>query len=138
VSPETRRLLVAWAPAALYMGIIWVVSSIEQPNFPVARFPFRDKGVHATEYAVLAFLLGHACVRTFTQHPRIRVALAALLLTVLWGFLDEMHQAFVPGRSADVLDLCADSIGGLVGVGARMALGVLAARRSAPGGGVAA
>lgn len=137
MSPETRRLLLAWAPAAIYMAIIWTVSSMEQPDFPVARFPFRDKGVHATEYAVLAFLFGHACLRTFEAYPRVRVAIAALLLTILWGFLDEMHQAFVPGRSADLLDLCADSLGGTFGVGARMTLGAFVARGTAPRGGVA-
>lgn len=142
MSRETRRLLLAWAPAAVYMAIIWIVSSMEQPDFPVSRFPFRDKGVHATEYAVLAFLLGHACVRTFERHPRLRVAAAALLLTVLWGFLDEMHQAFVPGRSADLLDLVADSIGALAGVSGRMVLGMFAGRGPAsgttPGGRIAA
>jgi len=133
VSREARRILVAWAPAALYMGVIWIVSSIEQPTFPIGLFPFRDKGVHTTEYAVLAFLLGHACLRTFEDRPRLRVAFVAVMLTVLWGFLDEMHQAFVPGRSADLLDLVADTIGALVGVGARFLVGTLVARRSPPG-----
>lgn len=134
MSEESRRVLLAWTPAALYMAVIWTVSSIEQPAFPVSLFPFRDKGVHATEYAVLAFLLGHACVRTFEEYPRARVALAAMFLTFLWGFLDEMHQAFVPGRSADALDLVADAIGALAGVSARMSLGLLPRRRArAPG-----
>ena len=133
MSRDARRILVAWAPAALYMGVIWIVSSIEQPTFPIALFPFRDKGVHTTEYAVLAFLLGHACLRTFERRPRLRVAFVAVMHTVLWGFLDEMHQAFVPGRSADLLDLVADTIGALVGVGARFLVGALAARRSPDG-----
>lgn len=133
MSAETRRILFAWAPAALYMGVIWIVSSIEQPTFPIGLFPFRDKGVHTTEYAVLAFLLGHACLRTFEGRPRLRVAFVAVMLTVLWGFLDEMHQAFVPGRSADLLDLVADTIGALVGVGGRFLLGTLAARRAHSG-----
>lgn len=134
MSSQARRLLLVWTPAALYMAVIWIVSSIEQPTFPVGLFPFRDKGVHATEYAVLAFLLGHACVRTFETHPRLRVALAAMFLTFLWGFLDEMHQAFVPGRSADAFDLVADAIGALAGVSARMTLGLLAGRREQAGG----
>jgi hypothetical protein len=120
VSADARRLVLAWTPAALYMALIWTVSSIEAPTFPVSLFPFRDKGVHATEYAVLAFLLGHACVRTFERHPRWRVAVVAVFLTVLWGFLDELHQAFVPGRSSDVLDLVADTIGAVMGTSARM------------------
>jgi VanZ family protein len=130
VSPGARRLVTSWAPAALYMAVIWIVSSMEQPSFPIQVFPFRDKGVHATEYAVLAFLFAHACVRTWDDRPRVRVAFVAVMLTVLWGFLDEMHQAFVPGRSADVLDLLADSIGAVLGVSARFALGIFRRRRT--------
>ena len=131
MTPATRRLVLAWAPAALYMAVIWFVSSIEQPTFPVGLFPFRDKGVHTTEYAVLAFLLGHACLRTWEDRPRIRVALAAMFLTFLWGFLDEMHQAFVPGRSADVLDLAADALGASLGVSTRFVIAALLERRTA-------
>ncbi len=137
MSAQARRLILAWAPALLYMAVIWTVSSMERPTFPVSLFPFRDKGVHTTEFAVLAFLLAHACIRTFERHPRVRVALAAMLLTFLWGVLDEMHQAFVPGRSADVLDLCADALGTFVGVNARMLLGMIRPS-SAPTTGVTA
>ena len=105
------------------MALIWTVSSMEAPSFPIHLFPLRDKGVHATEYAVLAFLFAHASLRTWQTHPRWRVAFVAVLLTFLWGFLDEMHQAFVPGRSADLLDLLADTFGALVGTTARLALG---------------
>jgi VanZ family protein len=131
VSAETRRLALAWAPAAAYMAIIWIVSSMEQPNFPVSLFPLRDKGVHATEYAVLAFLVAHACVHTFATYPLARVAVVAVMLTCLWGFLDEVHQAFVPGRSSDLLDLVADTIGALIGTTVRVAFVLRAAPRGA-------
>ena len=97
-------------------------SSLAAPQFPLSLFPLRDKGVHTTEFAALAFLLAHACLRTFDRPTRFRVALAGGFLAVLWGFLDEVHQAFVPGRSADVLDLVADSIGASLGLSARWAL----------------
>lgn len=134
-----RRLVVAWAPALLYMGVIWLVSSMEAPSFPVSLFPLRDKGVHATEYAVLAFLLAHATLLTFVRHPRWRVALTAVVLTVLWGLLDELHQAFVPGRSSDVPDLVADTVGALAGTSARLVVGRLfqRARPGVPGGATA-
>jgi VanZ family protein len=35
---------------------------------------------------------------------------------VTWGFLDELHQAFVPSRNADSADLAADAIGAVIGV----------------------
>jgi VanZ family protein len=113
--PTLRDLVLAWLPAAAYMAIIWTVSSFETPSFPVSLFPMRDKGVHVVEYGVLGFLFAHACLRTFPRHPRVRVALFSMLAGLLWGVLDEIHQAFVPDRTADLLDIVADSIGVTLG-----------------------
>jgi VanZ family protein len=128
VSPSTRRMLVAWIPAILYMALIWAVSSMSAPEFPVRAFPFRDKGVHAVLYAGLALLVAHACLRSFEGRARIRIALVACFVTIMWGFLDEVHQAFVPGRSSDVLDLLADGLGAVVGAGTRFAMGAVVQR----------
>ncbi len=129
MSAQRLRVLVAWIPALLSMALIWLVSSISTPDLPVHDFPFRDKGVHAVVYAGLALLVAHACLRTFEGRARIRVALVACFVTVMWGFLDEVHQAFVPGRSADLVDLAADGIGAVVGASARFAAGALVTRR---------
>ncbi len=117
--PSARDLVLAWLPAAAYMATIWIASSFEMSSFPTSLFPLRDKGVHAIEYGVLGFLVTHACLRTFPSHARLRVAAFAVLCGVLWGVMDEIHQAFVPGRSADALDLVADSVGVTLGTLAR-------------------
>jgi VanZ family protein len=127
-----REIALAWLPAAAYMATIWVLSSMELPSFPTSLFPLRDKGVHFAEYGVLGFLVAHACLRTFPQHARARVAAFAVLCGALWGLFDEIHQAFVPGRSADALDLVADSLGVAAGTLARLAVGRL--RSLAPTG----
>jgi VanZ family protein len=44
-----------------------------------------------------------------------RVVSAAFLLVVTFGFLDEWHQRYIKGRSAELADGLADSAGGLVG-----------------------
>ena len=128
---STRDVVLAWLPAAAYMLLIWVLSSFALPTFPTASFPFHDKGVHVCEYGVLGFLLAHACLRTFPTRPALRVALFAFMLTWAWGFFDEIHQAFVPGRSADVLDLEADAIGAFVGTTARTILSLIFRARAA-------
>lgn len=133
---RVRSVVVAWLPAALYMTLIWTISSLETPTFPTSLFPMRDKGVHFAEFAVLGFLLAHACLRTFAAHapglpPRRsswRAVGVAMLAGVLWGLFDEIHQAFVPGRSADVLDLAADTLGTVGGTLARAAVRALVAR----------
>lgn len=113
-----RRLVLAWAPAVLYMTAIWLASSVAV-DLPIERFPLRDKGVHFVEYGVLGFLLAHAAFRTWPRHHHARTAAFAILVAVLWGLLDEIHQAFVPGRSSDALDLVADTLGAVAGAGVR-------------------
>lgn len=126
-----RDIVRAWLPAATYMLLIWVLSSVALPSFPTSSFPFRDKGIHVCEYGVLGFLLAHACLRTFPTRPALRVALVSIMLTMAWGFFDEIHQAFVPGRSADVLDLGADALGAFVGTAARTVLSLIFRARDA-------
>jgi VanZ family protein len=38
-----------------------------------------------------------------------------VIIAVLYGASDEIHQYFVPGRVCDIFDLVADSIGGFIG-----------------------
>ena len=116
-SPRTAAF--AWGPAGLYMALIWVLSSLSLgPGF-ARGFPFGDKGVHLLEYGLLGFLLAHAAGRTWPRRHPLRTASLAWLIAVLWGLFDEIHQAFVPGRASDVLDLAADACGAALGVGAR-------------------
>jgi len=117
-----RDRALAWAPALLYMAAIWVLSSLSLTVMPVEHFPLRDKGVHLIEYGALGFLLAHAAFRTWPRHHPLRTAALSLLIAVLWGLLDEIHQAFVPGRASEALDLVADALGATVGVGLRYAL----------------
>lgn len=128
---SARRAALAWLPALLYMALIWTLSSLSSPDLPINEFPFRDKGLHATEYAVLAFLVTHASLRTWPDRGRARIAAVALLVTCAWGVLDEIHQAFVPGRSSDVADLAADLVGAVSGSLARMALAAIPFRAQA-------
>jgi len=65
-----------------------------------------DKLYHAGNFGVLAALLYLATGRAWL----------AVLLASLYGVSDEVHQAFVPGRSADAADWLADTAGALVAV----------------------
>jgi VanZ family protein len=125
-----RRIRFAWLPAVAYMALIWTLSSMPL-QLRLESIPFRDKGAHAFEYGVLALLIAHAIRRTWLSTPLWRVLVYAIVATFVWGFLDEVHQAFVPGRNSDAADLLADTIGACVG---SACLGVFERVR---GGGVA-
>lgn len=111
----------AWIPVTLHALLIWIVSSISNPDFvPVADVPFQDKGVHFLVYGVFALLFAHAALETWPGWPLVAVFALALVVTVFWGALDEVHQSFVPGRDADPLDVLADALGGVGGAALRL------------------
>lgn len=129
--PATRtQILLAWLPAALYMALIWAISSIALPELPIEQVPLQDKGVHFLEYGALGLLVAHATLRTWPHRSAARTLPLAVLITVAWGVLDEIHQGFVAGRSAEVLDIVADTLGAIAGAAARFALRI-ARRRAA-------
>ena len=72
-------------------------------------------------YAVLGALVargfGGGTLRAVTL-PR---AWVAVLVATMYGVSDEWHQAFVPTRTADALDIAADAAGALIGSGAAWA-----------------
>jgi len=63
--------------------------------------------------------------------PRItlRQALVGLALASLYGITDELHQHFVPGRTADIADWYSDSIGSAVALFGCWAWSIIFARR---------
>ena len=124
-SPSPRRhagRLWPWVPALLYMALIWVISSMRVERVPIEFFPFADKGIHFLEFAGLGFLVTHGSLRTWTTRSRLRVWAVATFIAAAWGLLDEMHQAFTPGRMADIMDFGADFLGASTGAASRTIL----------------
>lgn len=114
LSPEnfqrTVRILaaltVAMSAAVLYVGGAQPVA--------VGLFPAPwDKLAHLLTFAVVGMAAGLACsMRGW------RMALCCLAGALLVGGMDELHQIFLPGRSASWGDLAADAAGGLLGAAA--------------------
>jgi VanZ family protein len=95
------------------MGAIFYLSSL-----PVAPLPsdVSDKAAHLVSYAGLAVIVTRAFIGGLPAPVPLRHAFLALLVTVAYGVSDEIHQSFVPTRSADLLDVYADCGGALIGV----------------------
>jgi VanZ family protein len=106
VSPRRAR----WALLA-WMATIFIASSIPGDSMPGAQIFRLDKVIHFGVFGVLGALAAWALPRAGGQ---VRWWLA-WLITTAWGACDELHQWFVPGRYVELLDLVADSAGGLVG-----------------------
>jgi VanZ family protein len=68
------------------------------------------------EFAVLGVLCYRAFRRTAGPFGAEYAVVFAILTASLYGVTDELHQAFVPFRTATWSDWMADTAGGMVGV----------------------
>ena len=91
------------------MAAIYVGSSFSGgPDLPVRVW---DKAGHALVYAGLSLFLVRALAGGWGAAVSAGAAANGALGATLYGLTDEWHQAFVPRRSADPLDLLADAVG---------------------------
>ena len=105
----------AWLLAAGCALVLFGIGSIPRVSAGPA-VPGLDKLAHALMYAVLGGATARASRRSGHAVPVAHgLGLLAALLT---GGLDELHQQWVPGRSAEVADIVADVIGGALGAAA--------------------
>ena len=100
-------LISLWAPVAAYMALLHLLSS--KSSLPVSGLVW-DKLAHTAAYC----LFGVLCLRAFHGGLRrldLRPSILAMLLTLAYAVIDEMHQSRVPGRMASVADWIADALG---------------------------
>ena len=108
------RAAVTWGALAGWAACVWLVSSRSDPRSDVPLpWDVPDKLAHAAEFAVGGYL---ARAAFSTVRMAASPALAAVLACAAWGFVDEVHQGFVPGRTTDPWDLAADVTGAALGV----------------------
>jgi VanZ family protein len=96
-----------WLPPLLWAGVILFVTSVPAGLVPNELSPF-DKAVHFGMYALFAVLLSRQISEVTS---RWRAVLLAVVIAVAFGAADEWHQRFIAGRSSELADWRADSIG---------------------------
>ena len=109
-----RKFLVYWLPVLLYCLLIFIQSSFPASEH-VPEFDFSDKLLHGGAYAVLGFLLFRAFNAMEKRQRAVRYLVLSIVLASLYGASDEIHQYFVPSRSAELMDFFADFIGSIGG-----------------------
>src|SRR5262245_43033980 len=128
-----KRRVWLWAPVALYMAVIFALSSVANPPEPPGLLSLvSDKGVHALLSGGLSSLVVRALSGGWLRPIRRQGAALAVILATVYGASDELHQYFVPPRQMDALDLVADFVGASVA-----ALGLYLVARQKPSGNAA-
>ena len=100
---------------------IFVASSLSSPPVPGGA----DKPWHAIAYCGLSVLVVRAFARGLPARITSATFLMSVCLVMLYGVTDEVHQMFVPNRTASIEDLFADTIGAFIGAGLCWAWGII-------------
>lgn len=93
-----------WLLSLIILLGVWVLSSGSDTPGPQLHHPL-DWLAHGLTYLALAYSLTRA-----TGRP-----MFALVFAAWYGALDEVHQAFVPGRESGLPDWLADLTGAWLG-----------------------
>lgn len=113
---KTNNFIRYWLPAILFAAFIFTCSSMSRPPRIIPPlFPHSDKISHFTEYAIFGFLLLRALDSSKDRFKGYNLRTIAVVLAVLYGISDELHQYFVPGRFTELGDLISDGLGAYVG-----------------------
>lgn len=102
-----RIAAVAWA--------IFIFAASSVTLTAAEPIPEGDKIVHIVCYAILAYLILRGWCVDKNRLPNTKEVLIVLMVTILYGISDELHQAFVPGRHPSWYDVVADGVGGIIG-----------------------
>jgi VanZ family protein len=114
---DWKSFLIYQSPPILFAIFLFVYSSIPDPFDIKLNFGLEDKLKHFAVYAVFGFLIVRALYYTFgSAELKRKIILWAIIVGVVYGVSDEIHQYFVPGRNANYYDVLADSFGVIFGV----------------------
>lgn len=113
---QSHKKYLIHLPLLIYWIILFILTSLPS-GIAISIADVSDKVNHFGGYGLLSVLL---YLNLYFQDKFERLnkypALFTVLIASVYGLLDEVHQMFVPGRSAEFLDWVADFSGSLIAV----------------------
>src|SRR5262245_56592545 len=127
----------SWAPVLAWMAVIFLFSSdyfssenttpliapILSNLFPNLGAPHIENIVqmmrklgHLSEYFILGLFFMRALNAEFADRSGRQQILWSLVFVIVYAASDELHQAFVPSRTACIGDVGIDGLGGICGI----------------------
>ncbi len=112
---ERKKILLIYIPLAVYWTLLLVGTSLPADSVP--GFGIGDKLLHFFAYFVLTVLLSLTLLMQNKYHfLKEKYILFSIIIASVYGLLDEIHQSYIPGRSNDILDWIADTLGAITAV----------------------
>jgi VanZ family protein len=115
-----------WLPPVVWAIIVLISSSISMPA--ISAPPGADKGAHGLLYLVLGYLSGRALL--LGRSARVWHLLVLVVGLLAFGAIDEVHQRWIPTRTADVRDWVADAVGSVAGIATAIVVTRVSTRRA--------
>lgn len=99
--------------------IIPAIRNMQEPDKTILLeeilTPIVRKGAHFSIYTLLGILTVNYAF-TYKGRSFYQKGLTALMFCIFYAITDEIHQAFIPGRSNEIRDVLIDSLGALTGI----------------------
>jgi VanZ family protein len=112
---EKRKVMLVYFPLTLYWIVLFTATTLPGKDLP--DLGISDKIEHFSAFFILAVLINLTLIYQRKSYLLFRYAIiATIIITLSYGAIDEIHQLFIPGRSADFRDWLADSSGVIMGV----------------------
>lgn len=92
--------------------ILWIFPNLSESRVAAIHFVIRKTG-HFTEYAVMGLLAARAYSTSAKEFLEQHWWLVSFITLLAYALLDELHQSFVPERTASIYDSAIDVIGGI-------------------------
>lgn len=117
MSIRLKHFLKYQFPAIGWAFIIFIISSIPAKSIPSLAMLRYDKLIHVAIFMVLGMLVYRALISSQSRYSfSWGKIFFSLSVVILYGVLDETYQGTIPGRTLDIWDAVADTIGGLMAV----------------------
>ena len=112
---EKRKKWLIYFPLVIYWLVLFTATTLPGNDLP--SLGLSDKIEHFTAFFILAVLLNLALIYQRKSYFLFKNAsIATIFITLSYGAVDEIHQLFISGRTADIRDWLADSTGVIVAV----------------------
>lgn len=98
-------------PSITASAAIVFVSHRPNVELPELGIDFTDKLLHSAAYFVYCIAVQCGVLALFSEKPRRFLRLVSGVFATIFAVSDEIHQSFIPGRSADPADFIADFFG---------------------------
>lgn len=111
---------------AAFLLILWMAVIFSFSSFPGSPVKYEmpmslyveRKGAHIFEFFLLALLAWNALSAFFPKEKKGFLLSIVAMSSLLYAFLDETHQLFVPGREGRLADTLYDSSGIMLAIAA--------------------